>query len=172
MHAGSVERFDADTDRARRSKGRLRGELLAVLEAAGADYDGAYQLTAFDEDDDPDDDEAVETGDLEDVVFDICWATRQALARDEHEETSRDDGAGQTAVAVMVLLLRARLVELGVDPNPLVGLDAAGLVARAGGEEAWRETIACDRPLLIARRVVRRALEPAAPQNIYRPWLS
>jgi hypothetical protein len=70
----------------------------------------------------------------------------------------------------MVLLLRARLDELGVRPNPLDGLDATALIDRAGGEQAWLETIACDRPLLIARRVVRRALEPEAPRDIYRPW--
>jgi hypothetical protein len=44
------------------------------------------------------------------------------------------------------------------------------LVDRAGGDEAWTETAACDRALLIVRRVVRRALDPDTPQNIYREW--
>ena len=73
-------------------------------------------------------------------------------------------------MAVLVRMLRPRLDELGVIPNPLDGLDARGLVEAAGGEEAWTETVACDRPLLIVRRVVRRALDPHAPLNIYRQW--
>jgi hypothetical protein len=165
VHAQSVEPFDRDTDLRERSEGRLRQELLFLLEAAGADYERTYQLATFDAAGD-------ETGDLEDVVFDICWATRQALRGDPDGAGTREPGAGQTAVAVLVVMLRARLDELGVAPNPLTGLDAAELVERAGGDEAWSQTIACDRPLLIARRVARRALQPEAPQNIYRQWWS
>jgi hypothetical protein len=65
VHAESVQRFDPDADRQQRSEARLRGELLAVLEAAGADPAATYRLAALDEDDE------VETGNLEDVVFDI-----------------------------------------------------------------------------------------------------
>lgn len=164
VRAESVRPFDLDTDRQERSEGRLRQELLATLEAAGADYDGTYELVQLDENDEP------ESGSLDDVVFDICWATHEALARDHDSPTSRAPEAGQTAVAVMVVMLRARLAELGVDPNPLDGLNATALVDRAGGGDAWLATIACDRPLLIARRVARRALQPEATTNIYRAW--
>ena len=108
-----MQRFDPNTDRQRRSEARLRVELYAVLEAAGADPRATYRLTTFDKDhpseDEQDEEHEIETGDLEDVVFDIGWATGQALARDEHDPAGRAPSAGQTAVAVMVLLLRARL---------------------------------------------------------------
>ena len=61
-----------------------------------------YRLVMFDENDQ---DEEVETGDLEDVVFDIGWATRQALARDERNPGGRaprhgpDRGRGHGAAA-------------------------------------------------------------------------
>jgi hypothetical protein len=166
VHTASIKVFDPETDRRERSEARLRIELTLLLEAAGADYDGTYQLMKFDDEDDD------ETGNLADVVFDICWATRQALGNDPDGADTREPGAGQTAVAVTVVMLRARLDELGIAPNPLDGLDAAGLIERAGGDDAWSQTIACDRPLLIVRRVVRRALQPEAPTDIYRQWWS
>lgn len=155
-----------------RSRHRPPGALRRPVEggtashprSGGADYDGTYELVQLDENDEP------ESGSLDDVVFDICWATHEALARDHDSPTSRAPEAGQTAVAVMVVMLRARLAELGLDPNPLDGLNATALVNRAGGGDAWLATIACDRPLLIARRVARRALQPEATTNIYRAW--
>ena len=164
LHAESVRRNDPVTDRRERAEDRLRAELLEVLLAAGADYDGTYTLL-------PDvEGEPGEIGDLDDVVFDIGWCVRQALGRDPHDPTSHHEQAGQDAVAVLVLLLRARLDELAVDPNPLTGIDAADLVERAGGAQAWRDTVAHDRPLLVTRRVVRRAQDPEAPYDVYRPW--
>lgn len=164
VHSESVRRYDPVTDRRERAEGRLRAELLEVLLAAGADYDGSYTLL-------PDvEGEPGEIGDLEDVVFDIGWCVRQAMGRDPHDPASFHEQAGHDAVAVLVLLLRARLDELGVDPNPLAGLGAEALVERAGGAQAWRDTVAHDRPLLVTRRVVRRALDPEAPSDIYRPW--
>ena len=70
-------------------------------------------------------------------------------------------------MAVLVSMLRPRLDELGVTPNPIDGVGARSLVEAAAGDEAWTETAACDRPLLIVRRVVRRvvrrALDPETP---------
>jgi len=163
LHPESVRRYDPVTDRRERAESRLRHELLEVLLAAGADYDGSYTLLTA-----PDDEP--ETGSLDDVVFDIGWSVRQALGRDPGDVTSLDPHAGQDAVAVLVVMLRAQLNELGATPNPLAGLDGAGLVERAGGDQAWCETIAHDRPLLITRRVVRRALDPEVPDDIYRSW--
>lgn len=34
----------------------------------------------------------------------------------------------------------------------------------------WNDTVAHDRPLPIARRVARRALDPEVPTDIYRTW--
>ena len=165
VHQDSVEPFDREADQQRRSEGRLRAELIALFSHLEADFDATYRLDLTDEPDGQ-----PETGDLEDVVFDLCWATRQALSREEHDPAGHDPAAAQTAVAVLVSMLRPRLDELGVTPNPLDGLDARGLVDAAGGGGAWLETVAGDRPLLIVRRVVRRAVEPDAPSNIYRQW--
>ncbi len=167
MHAESVEPFDRDADQRRRSEARLRAELVALFESLRADFTATYRLHDFGDNDEP---EGGETGDLEDVIFDMVWATRQALGRDDDAATTKDPDAGQAAVAVLVTMLRPRLDELGVTPNPLDGVDARVLVDRAGGDEAWTETAACDRLLLIVRHVVRRALDPETPQNIYREW--
>lgn len=160
----SVRRYAPVVERQERAEGRLSVELLEILLAAGADYNGTYTLLPDTEG------EPGESGNLDDVVFDLGWFVRQALARDPYGATSYDDQAGQDAVALLVVLLRQRLDELGADPNPLAGLDAAALVERAGGQQAWTETVAHDRPLLIARRVVRRALDPETPTDLYRAW--
>ena len=160
VHPESVQRYDHATDLRARSEGRLRGELVALFEDLGADFAADYQLTLPGEDDEP------ETGDLEDVILDIVWATRQALGGAEDGTTAKPE-AGQGAVVA----LRPRLDELGMSPNPLAGVDDAhALLEAAGGMEAWGETAACDRPLLILRRVVRRAVTPEAPWAIYRGW--
>ena len=179
LHPDSVEPFHRQVDLRERWQARLRAELVALFESLRADFTATYRLDDLgdhdadrDDRDDRDDGDGGggETGDLEDVIVDICWATRQALGRDHDAATTKNPDAGQAAVAVLVRMLRPRLDELGVIPNPLDGLDARGLVEAAGGERAWTETAACDRPLLILRRVVRRALDPQAPQNIYRQW--
>jgi len=163
LHPESMRPYDAAIHRRERAEGRLRQELLEVLLAAGADHEAIYTLLA-------DADEQPEQGTLADVVVDIGWGVRQALGRDPHDVTSHHPSAGQEAVAVLVVMLRARLHELDAAPNPLAGLRGAALIERAGGPEAWTETVAHDRPLLITRRVVRRALDPQAPTDIYRPW--
>lgn len=165
VHEESVEPFDRAADQRRRSEGRLRAELVSLFSHLDADFNADYRLDLVD---DPEGE--LETGDLEDVVFDLVWATRQALAQDDVDVDGQDPQAGQTAVAVLVRMLSPRLDELGVTPNPLDGLDARALVDRAGGDEAWSETVAIDRPLLILRRVVRRGVEPDAPADIYREW--
>lgn len=164
VHEESVEPFDRHADRQRRMESRLRAELVSLFSHLGADSNATYRLDLTDEPD-----EEPETGDLEDVVFDLCWAIKQALSSDADSDGYDPEG-GQTAVAVLVSMLRPRLDELGVIPNPLEGLDAHALVDAAGGGDEWEATVAFDRPLLILRRVVRRAVEPDAPPNIYRQW--
>lgn len=165
VHAESVRRYDRVTDLVERSKARFESELTQVFQDLGADFT-APRLLDF-----PDEDGAPATGDLDDVIFDVVFATHQALVRDGGEVTTEPD-AGQTAVAAMVLMLRPRLDELGMSSNPLAGVGARALVDAAGGDDAWLSTLACDRPLLILRRVVRRAVMPAAPWDIYRQWWS
>jgi hypothetical protein len=167
VHADSVVPFDRDTDRQTQSEYRLQLELAHLFGDLGVDFTAkTYSLDQLDDEAEP------EAGTIEDVIFDICWMTRQALGADPGDITSRDPDAGQTAVAALVTMLRPRLDDAGMSPNPLDGVDARGLVDAAGGDDAWSDTVAFDRPLLIVRRVVRRAITPEAPNDIYRQWWS
>lgn len=106
-------------------------------------------------------------------MFDLVWVTKRALEVDEHDVTSTNPDAAQTAVGILVSMLRPRLDELGVLPNPLAAYDdGRALVDVAGGDDAWLETVGVDRPLLIMRRVVRCHLDPEVPTDIYREWWS
>ena len=156
---------DPAADVVERTGNRLRAELVALFEQIGADFRATYRLDLPDEHGRPED------GDLEDVVFDLVWATKRVLAVDEHDVTSTDPEAGQNAVGVLVTMLRPRLDELGVLPNPLAAYDdGRALVDMAGGDDAWMATVGADRPLLIVRRVVRCHLDPEVPTDIYREW--
>ncbi|MCD2191375.1 hypothetical protein [Actinomycetospora soli] len=158
---------DPAADVVERAGNRLRAELVALFEQIGADFRATYRLDLPDEHGQPED------GDLEDVVFDLVWATKRALSVDEHDVTSTDPAGGQVAVGLLVSMLRPRLDELGVLPNPLAAYDdAQALLDVAGGDDAWETTASADRPLLIVRRVVRCHLDPGLPTDIYREWWS
>ena len=174
VNAGSVRPFDPERDRREHSEQRLHAELLGILLAAGLDHDATYLLTP---DDDPSDDlgrgdsEEAPTGDLADAVDDLVFDIGHALRADPDHAAGYDPQVGQIAVAVMLRGLRARLAVHGTTPNP-ADLDGATVLARVGGDVSWSETVGYDRPLLVARRAVHRALDPEAPDDIYRPWIT
>ena len=136
------------TDRSIEAPGRLRRELIEVMQAAGLSHAGIAFLGG-----------SQCSGSLDDLVFLITWDVCQAMANDPLEITSHDPEAGVNAVGVLVSALRTVFKAAGITPNPLAGLDLAGLVNRIGGPDVWAATAAYDRPLLITQTVIRQALD-------------
>lgn len=118
--------------------------------------------------------EVLALGNLENVIDELRNRTRDGLEADGDAATTHDPAAGRVGTEQFAWQLRWQLFDLGVRPNPLPGnyLDAVNvdeLIDLAGGRDAWEQTRACDRPVLILRRVVRPAVDPGASSALPDP---